>query len=69
LRVVVGLLLVFLLFPLGHADITGRVTHVRDGDTIELGQRVIRLQGIDAPESDQPHGDEASRALRQRVVG
>ena len=33
--------------------LTGTVTHVRDGDTIEIGGTKIRLQGIDAPESKQ----------------
>ena len=28
------------------------VTHVRDGDTIEVGSLAIRLQGLAAPEGD-----------------
>lgn len=36
----------------------GRVTHVRDGDTIEVrtggGEQVVRLLGIDTPESVRP---------------
>lgn len=28
-----------------------------------------RLQGVDAPESDQPHGRAASQALRRMVAG
>lgn len=51
-----------------HADFAARVTHVRDADTIECGERVVRLQGIDAPESDQPHGRRATQALRSRVL-
>lgn len=39
------------------------VTRVIDGDTIEAGGRDVRLQGIDAPESAQPHGNEATAAL------
>lgn len=55
---------------LAAADsITARVTHVRDGDTVECGERVVRLAGIDTPESDQPHGGAAGRALRRLVGG
>ena len=39
------------------------VTRVIDGDTIEAEGRDVRLQGIDAPESAQPHGNEATAAL------
>ena len=64
--------LFLLLFPLSSlalADFTAEVTHVRDGDTLECGSRVVRLANIDAPESDQPHGTEADRALRSAVSG
>lgn len=42
-----------------HADITGRVVSVTDGDTIKVldadkVQHKIRLTGIDAPEKAQP---------------
>ena len=30
--------------------LTGTVTHVRDGDTIEVGKIPIRLNGVSAPE-------------------
>ena len=29
--------------------LTGTVTHVRDGDTIEVGKIPIRLNGVSAP--------------------
>lgn len=53
---------------------TARVVEVRDGDTIEVlrsdGQRVtVRLQGIDAPESDQPYGEASTQAARRYVSG
>jgi len=42
----------------GERPERGRVTHVRDGDTIEVrtgeGAQVIRLLGIDTPESVRP---------------
>jgi len=50
-------------------DFRCTVTPVRDGDTLECGERVIRLQGIDAPESDQPYGAHATKALTARVDG
>jgi micrococcal nuclease len=50
-----------------------RVEVVNDGDTVtcidEAGQTVkIRLQGIDAPEFDQPHGRTARNALDQKLA-
>jgi micrococcal nuclease len=40
------------------------VTRIVDGDTIELSNgTIIRIQGIDAPESGQPYGKEAKEAL------
>jgi micrococcal nuclease len=46
------------------------VTFVYDGDTIriETGQKV-RLLGIDAPEYDQPLGQETNLYLRNLVLG
>jgi len=52
-----------LLIPMAALAREAVVTKVTDGDTIEAGGRDIRLQGIDAPESAQPHGSEARAAL------
>ena len=51
-----------------------RVETVHDGDTVtcldERGRlQKIRLQGIDAPEHGQPHGDAARRALAGKLAG
>ena len=52
----------------------GHATFVFDGDTFLLapvggGRKVrVRLQGIDAPESTQPYGAEATRRLRQLLA-
>jgi endonuclease YncB( thermonuclease family) len=47
--VALGLLL---SFPALAADVTG-VPRIVDGDTIAIGETKIRLEGIDAPETDQ----------------
>ncbi|MFM7035136.1 MAG: thermonuclease family protein [Planctomycetia bacterium] len=51
-----------------------RVETVHDADTVtcrdDSGHAVkIRLQGIDAPEFDQPHGREARNALDAKIAG
>ena len=50
---------------LGLADL---VTHVRDGDTIEVGTLPIRLQGLAAPERNERGGPRATRAMRDLVL-
>lgn len=61
-----------------NQDFAG-LTRVIDGDTIHVGDTRIRLEGIDAPESNQtckradgsewPCGTEATRAMRAMVEG
>lgn len=72
------LALAFALLALPAASagqtLTGLVTHVRDGDTVELrtstGRAVtVRLHGVDAPESSQSYGTAATRAARSYVDG
>ena len=53
---------------------TARVVEVTDGDTYDVrrsagGEVTIRLHGVDAPESAQPFGREATRVARQYVGG
>jgi micrococcal nuclease len=54
--------------------LSGVVTHVTDGDTLWVrtsaqGQpRKVRMQGIDAPESCQAWGSQATAALASRVA-
>ncbi len=45
------------------------MSHVRDGDTIELGPIAVRLQGIAAPEGNEPGGAIATDAMRDLVLG
>ena len=67
--------LILLLFcSLAHADITGRVVAVIDGDTIKvLGsdntEYKVRLTGIDAPEQGQPYGNASRKHLASLVAG
>ncbi len=58
--------------PAPTPDLRGRVVRVADGDTVSIldsnnQQHKIRFFGIDAPERDQPHGQEAQSALAQLV--
>jgi endonuclease YncB( thermonuclease family) len=54
--------------------ITGKVIGVSDGDTITVldeqkRQHKIRLDGIDAPESNQDYGSRAKQSLSDLVFG
>jgi endonuclease YncB( thermonuclease family) len=61
--------------PIGdqQAVLSGTVTRVIDGDTIEVqlssGPIRVRLNSIDTPERDQPWGSDAQAALAGRVNG
>jgi micrococcal nuclease len=54
---------------------SGVVTFVVDGDTVHVratpnaDPRSVRIQGIDAPESCQPYGQAATRALKAIALG
>jgi micrococcal nuclease len=49
--------------------LTGNVTFVRDGDTIEVAHLPVRLNGLATPEGDEPGGSATTRALRGMVLG
>ncbi len=55
------------------AEVTGTVTRVIDGDSIEIleGSRavIIRFHGVDAPEISQPYGRIAMVAVFKRAFG
>ena len=57
-----------------HADLTGKVVAVADGDTITIldaghKQHRIRINGIDAPEKAQPFGDRSRQNMASMVAG
>ncbi|QQA41509.1 thermonuclease family protein [Pelagovum pacificum] len=52
-----------------QASLEGVVTHVRDVDTFEVDGIAIRLNGIDGPELNEPHGRQASAFMQQLVDG
>lgn len=62
-----------IIVPLAHADFSGPVVGVIDGDTIDVlyngqGER-IRLSGIDCPEKGQAFGNRAKQAASALVFG
>jgi endonuclease YncB( thermonuclease family) len=50
---------------------SGRVTHIVDGDTfwISSADRRIRVWGLDAPETREPGGSEATAELTSLIAG
>lgn len=66
----IALILFLLAVPATAQDtLMGKVTHVRDGDTIELAGVAVRLNGVAAPELDEPVGQEAKRYMHELVAG
>ena len=54
---------------LATAELLGVVTHVRDGDTIEVEGLAVRLQGLHAPELGEPLGEESKAAMVSLALG
>lgn len=74
LKSFVVLCLVFFVGILQAAEFPGQVIKVADGDTItvlspEKKQFRIRFDGVDAPESGQPYGNNARQALSDKIFG
>lgn len=69
------LLYILLLFSLSlNAQLGGKIVKVSDGDTVILldsnnTQHKIRLNGIDAPESNQPYGNKSKEFLASLIAG
>ncbi len=49
-------------------QVIGYVTHVRDVDTIEVGNVAIRLNGLDGPELSTNIGQQAKRFMMELVL-
>lgn len=54
--------------PSGNG-VTGRVSHVRDGDTIEVAGTPIRIAALDCAETGTRQGNAATRRMRTLVSG
>jgi len=57
----------------GDNEITGKCIKVIDGDTLVIkcdkATRTVEINGVDAPELDQPWGKETRKFVRQMVGG
>ena len=51
--------------PKAGTKLTGTVTHVRDGDTVEVNGIPIRLAALDCPEKGTQKGDYATKIAKQ----
>ena len=51
--------------PSSPSTLNGTVTHVRDGDTIEVNGVAVRLSALDCPENGTRQGDKATRVAKQ----
>ena len=68
------IVLVFLSYGTNAADLVGKVTRVSDGDTVWVADAAkmkhkVRLDRIDAPEKDQPWGEESAAVLKGWIFG
>ena len=51
--------------PSSMTILNGTITHVRDGDTIEVNGVAVRLSALDCPENGTRQGDKATRIAKQ----
>jgi len=54
---------------IGYREVNGRISRVIDGDTIIVGTQKIRLEGLHAPELDEPYGQEARNFVERNFLG
>lgn len=74
LIILIALIMGCINFAMAHEEITGKVTAVVDGTTLEVAGNDkqlyrIRLVGIDSPELAQEYGNEAREFLEKLVLG
>ena len=68
---IASVVLLRMLLPISvyaQTELTGPITHVRDGDTIEVGEIAIRLNGLTCDERGTALGDRATAYLRLHVM-
>jgi endonuclease YncB( thermonuclease family) len=63
------LCLVLVATPAAADGLSGRVGHVRDGDTFIVGGQPVRLWGLHAPELREPGGEQAKAFMERLVLG
>ena len=64
-----AVLLVLVSWPAFAREVEGRVTVVRDVDTIVVAGVPVRLQGVDGPELNVAAGKDAARWMTRLVQG
>jgi len=72
MRAATLIVILLLVSPAYAADLTfleGTVTKIRDGDTIEVGRIPIRLNGVSAPELNEPFGKQSKQFMINLVDG
>jgi endonuclease YncB( thermonuclease family) len=72
-RIIIFLLAIFLYYALFAGEsLSGRVTAVIDGNTLEIesksGVQTVQLAGIDCPELGQAYGDHAKALLEKLAL-
>jgi micrococcal nuclease len=58
----------FLCCSVTAGEVQGKVTHVRDADTIEVNGVPIRFDGVDAPDKHQPGFKEGIKWMKRNYA-
>ncbi len=69
MRFLLALTFLIIATEANAAELHGIVSYVRDGDTIEVENIPIRLNGVSAPELDEPLGPESKAFMHELVIG
>ena len=68
-RIIIGLTVLFVLYVFITISLKCVVTQVKDGDSIVVdGYEEVRLSHIDAPEWNQPWGDQAYERVKELAL-
>lgn len=59
----------FASFASAAQTVTGKITKVRDADTVVVKGVAIRLNGVDAPENGTQAGNKATAAMKRYLRG